>query len=127
MSITLEIGLLSSRTATLKAGLDEEVGALRLRAQAALGVGKGRLLDSFGELLDASVPVKHASVQDGDSLILHIDRVQVQSNLSTFATIVAGGSVVLPIPGVVAPGGSSVQDQLKTVKQIQASSRDFAE
>ena len=39
MSDTVEVGLLSGRTATVTAALDEEVGALKLRAQTALGMG----------------------------------------------------------------------------------------
>ena len=50
MSITVEVGLLSDKTATLIAGLDEAVAALKFRAQIALQVGKGRLVDSFGKI-----------------------------------------------------------------------------
>ena len=53
MSITVDVGLLSGKTATVKADLDEEVGALERRAQIALGVGRGRLVGSSGSALDA--------------------------------------------------------------------------
>ena len=38
MSITVEVGLLSGKTATVEAGLNEEVETLKRR-----GVGRGRL------------------------------------------------------------------------------------
>ena len=71
MSITVEVKLLSGKTATLQAELDEKVGSVKLRAQAALGVGKGRLLDSSGSTLDAGTEIKDTSLQNGDSLTLH--------------------------------------------------------
>ena len=52
MSIAVTVGLLSGRTATVRAGLDESVAALSRRAQTALGVGKGHLVDSSGSILD---------------------------------------------------------------------------
>ena len=50
MSIAVEVGLLSGKTATVEAGLDEQVATLKLRVQTALGVGRGRLLDSSGSV-----------------------------------------------------------------------------
>ena len=46
MSVIVEVRLLSGRAATIEAGLGEELEALTLRAQAVLGVTKGRLVDS---------------------------------------------------------------------------------
>ena len=45
MSIAVEVGLLSGKSVSVQASLDEEVEALNRRAQAALAVGRGRLLD----------------------------------------------------------------------------------
>ena len=94
MSITVSVGLLSGKTATVEAALDEEVGALKRQAQLALGVGRGRLLDSFGSVLGESVPIKKAKIQNGDSLTLHINRVQVQVSYGAVAASLADGSVV---------------------------------
>ena len=58
MSITVGAGLLSGRTATLKANPNEEVGAVKLRAQIDLGVGMGRLVDLSGNNLDGSSAIK---------------------------------------------------------------------
>ena len=60
MSISVEVGLLSGRTATVKIGLNGSVRTVKRRAQTALGVGKGRLLDRSGNVLDDSVSVKRA-------------------------------------------------------------------
>ena len=94
MSITVEVGLLSGKTACVRAGVDEDVATLKRRAQTALGVGKGQLVDSSGIFLDASVPIKHARLQNGDSLTLHINRVQVEATYDALAAILADGSVV---------------------------------
>ena len=70
-SITLTVGLLSGKTATVTASSDEQVGALKRRAQTALGVGNGRLLDSFGSVLDAGMRIGDAGPPEGNFLTLH--------------------------------------------------------
>ena len=87
MSITVDVGLLSGKTVTVKAGLDEDVGALKRRAQIALGSGRGRLVGSSGSVLDASASTKHAKLENGDVLMLHIQRIQVQASSQAFAAI----------------------------------------
>ena len=83
MSVTVEVALLSGKTATVQVGLEEKVEALRLRAQTTLGVGHGRLVNSFGSILDESVPIKLFCVQDGDALTLQMcNTVQVQASSS---------------------------------------------
>eukprot|EP00439_Symbiodinium_sp_Y106_P032401 s4170_g3.t2 len=126
MSISVEVGLLSGKRAFVNASLDEEVGTLNLRAQAVLGVRRGRLLDAFGSILDAGAQIKRARVQNGDSLTLHIALPQVCGNEAAFAAILGDGSVVTW--GAARAGGDSraVQDQLRNVQQIQASRFAFA-
>ena len=63
MSITVGVGLLSGKTASVRVGLDE-VEALKRRAEDLLGVGRGQLVDSSGSILDVCLPLKVASVQD---------------------------------------------------------------
>ena len=46
MSVTVAVGLLSGKKAFVEAGVEEEVGLASRRAQAALGIGRGRLVDS---------------------------------------------------------------------------------
>ena len=55
MSLTLHVGLLSGKTATVKANSDEDGEAITLRVQTPLGVRKGRSVDSSGSVLAAGV------------------------------------------------------------------------
>ena len=126
MSIAVEVGLLSGKTATVEAGLDEDVRILQLRAQSALGVGRGRLLDSSGNVLDVRAPLKKARVQNGESLTLQISQVQVQAAVNAFAAILDDGSVVTWGHAEYGGDSSAVQDQLHNVRQIQSSEDAFA-
>ncbi|CAE7798998.1 unnamed protein product [Symbiodinium sp. KB8] len=126
MSITVTVGLLSGKEATVEAGVDETVGTLQRQAQTALGVGRGRLLDASGNVLDVGESIKRARLQSGASLALHINRVQAQATGQAYAAILGDGSVVTR--GDASCGGDSraVQDQLKNVQQVQASNFAFA-
>eukprot|EP00439_Symbiodinium_sp_Y106_P038634 s326_g4.t1 len=126
MQISVTVGLLSGKAATLEAGLDEDVGNLKHRAQTALGAGRGRLLDAAGSVLDVRESIKRARLQSGNSLTLHISRAQVRADRSAFAASLGDGSVVTW--GNARHGGdsSAVQDQLKNAQQIQASDYAFA-
>ncbi|CAE6969790.1 Fkrp, partial [Symbiodinium sp. KB8] len=124
--LEVEVCLLSGKTAAVKAELDETVGALNMRAQTTLGVGRGRLLDSFGNVLDMWAPIKATRVQNGDSLTLQVSYAQVQASWGALAAIMGDGCV--ETWGDAAYGGdsSAVQDQLKTVQHIQATREAFA-
>ena len=129
LSVTVTVGLISDKTVTVEAGLDEDVKIVKRRAQTALGVGQGRLLDSSGKVLDDGVPFKKAREQTADSFTLHTSRVQVQRASgchSTFTALLGDGSALSW--GYARAGGdsSAVQDQLKDVQQIQATKAAFA-
>ena len=113
MSITVEVGLLSGKTAKVNASLDEDLAALQLRAQTALGVGRGRLLDSSGRVLDACTPIKTSSVHHGDSLTLLTSRAQVCGTYNAFAVILGDGSVLTWGDARFGGDSSAVQGQLK--------------
>ena len=119
MSIAVTVGLLSGRTATVRAGLDESVAALSRRAQTALGVGKGHLVDSSGSILDEGAPIQKANLQNGGSLTLHVPcaKIQVLACQWAFAAILGDGSVV----SWGRTDFVAAQDQLKNVQHIQAS------
>ena len=121
MSITVEVSLLSGKRATVQADQNEALETLTQRAQKALRVGKGRLLDSSGVVLDGCTEIRN-----GDSLTFHVNRGQIQSTNNSFAAILGDGSVVAW--GRAACGGdcSAVQGQLKNVQQIRACRRAFA-
>ena len=126
MSLTVHVGLLSGRTATVQADLDEGVAVLKRRAEIALEVGKGRLVDSSGGVLDVDAPIKRARLQNGDSLVLHIGRVQVQATYRAFAAVLCDGSVVTWGNAGYGDDSTAVQNQLKNVQQIQATACAFA-
>ena len=126
MSISVQVGLLSGKAATLQVGLEDQVATLKRRAQTALDVGRGRLLDSSGSVLNACTTVKKAKVLHGDCLTLHINRVQLPASCGAFAAILGDGAIVTW--GDAGKGGdsSAVQNQLKNVQHIQASHHAFA-
>ena len=51
---------------TVTASFHEDVETLSCRAQTALGVGRGQLLNSLGSVLDVHAPIKDSSLQNGD-------------------------------------------------------------
>eukprot|EP00439_Symbiodinium_sp_Y106_P015313 s157_g2.t1 len=127
MSIDVEVGLISGRKAIVQAALDETAGTLKRRARVALGVGTGRLLDSSGSVVEGSVPIKKARVQNGDSLtLLCTSRVQIQASGGAFAALLDDGSLVTWGDAQTGGDSSAVQDQLKNLQQIQSSGRAFA-
>ena len=122
MSITVEVGLLSGRTVTLEASVADSLGDLKQRAQSELGVGRGRLLNSSGCLLEGFASLEEAGLENGDSLTLQSSTVQICSSWSAFAAILGDGSVTTYDHSgiVVDPCSMAVQDQLRNVQQIQA-------
>ena len=50
MSLTVEVSVISGKTVSLQTHGDEYVYSLRLRAQRALGVSRGRLVNSNGSV-----------------------------------------------------------------------------
>ena len=103
-----------------QAAEDENVGTLKRRAQVALEVGTGRLLDSSGCVVEGTLPMKKARVQNGDSLtLLATNTVQFQATAGAFAAILGDGSVVTWGDDVEGGDSSALQAQLKNVLQIQ--------
>ena len=129
MSVVADVGLISGKT-PVEAGLDESVVTLKRRAQTALAVGRGRLVESAGGLLDDEQTVKKANVETGNFLSLQVRRVQVLGAGSlisgSFAAILGDGTVAFL--GTKGCGGDhrAVQEQLTGVQQIQASQQAFA-
>ena len=122
MSVLVDVGLISGKTVSVEAKLDEVVATLKRRAQTALEVGKGRLLDTSAGLLHDEHIVKEAKLETGTSLTLQLRRVQVQASQAAFAAILSDGCVVT-WGGCCCDGDSgAVQDQLKGVQQIQPGS-----
>ena len=94
MALVLDLTLTSGKRASLEADLDASVDLQKL-ARRALGVGKGRLVNSFGSVLGGDSTLSEAGLRTGDRLTLHIGRVQRGVGWrSYFAAILGDGSVV---------------------------------
>ena len=65
MSMVVDVGLISGKTVSAEAKLDEAVATLKRQAQTALAVGRRRLLDASGGLLDDEQTVKKAKLETG--------------------------------------------------------------
>ena len=68
----------------MEARLDEPVATLKRRAQTALAVANGRLLDPSARLLDEEQTVKKAKLETGTTLTLQVGKVQVAGNSHAF-------------------------------------------
>ena len=135
MSLNVEVSLISGKTVSLQTHGEESVESLRVRAQKALGAGKGRLLDSTGgRSLWRGQPLKKARLQNAEAnaeperLTLQVRRVDICScTFGAFAAILGDGSAVAwgttPLSGF---DSMAVRDQLQNVQQIQATRYAFA-
>ncbi|OLP91972.1 hypothetical protein AK812_SmicGene26261 [Symbiodinium microadriaticum] len=131
MSISVDVHLLSGKRAAVEVGADASVESLKRRAQSALAVpSRGRLLNSSGEVMDATKTITEAMLRSGDVLTLHLNQVQlkaVRKGLSTaFAALLGDGSVVAWGHSMCGGDSSAVQEQLRDVQQIQDSQYAFA-
>ena len=131
MAISLNVHLLSGKGVSLEVEADASVESLKHCAQRALATGRGRLLNSSGEVLDGAKTITEAKLKNGDELTLHVKQVQIIATrtmqlFGAFTAILGDGLVVTW--GRADSGGdsSAVQDQLRDVQQIQASDYAFA-
>ncbi|OLQ01989.1 Proteasome assembly chaperone 2 [Symbiodinium microadriaticum] len=120
------VGLLSGKTATVEVGLEEQVETLTHRACTALGVGRGRLVDSSGSVLDTRALIRNTRVQESELLTLHVNQVQICATTAAFAAILGDGSVATWGQAAFGGNSSAVQTQLKNVRKIQATDAAFA-
>ena len=115
MSVVVDVALISGKTVSVEAKLDEAVATLKRRAQTALAVGQGRLLDASGGLLDDEQTVKKPKLETGTSLTLQVRKVQIQASSQAFAAILGDGSVVTWGDPWYGGDSRAVQDRLKGV------------
>ena len=99
MPVSLDVHLLSGKRVSLEVEEDASVESLKQRAQSSLEIGKGRLLNSSGEVLEGAATIKKARLQSGDVLTLHVKQVQLvatnkaETFSGAFAAVLADGSV----------------------------------
>ena len=121
MAIVVDVALISGQSVSLEADLTASVSSLAERARRAVGVGRGRLFNSFGSVLDRDTSLEAAKLQTGDCLTLQVGTVRIRGGNQSFAAVLGDGSVV-----TWGYGACSVRDELKNVQQIQASNSAFA-
>ena len=134
-TVSVHVHLISGRTVSLDIEENAFVEALRQRASSALAVGTGKLVNAVGHALEGAATLREARIQSGDMLMLHVRQAEVIASKAvweatttgwwqnaSFAAILGDGSVATW--GNAGAGGdsASVQDQLKRVQHIQASS-----
>ena len=112
MAFAVEVSLVSGRTAVLDVEPDTLVDTLRERAQGALAVGRGRLLDSSGRLLDTKATVEESGLRCGDVLTLQLGQVEVAVTFRAVAAILGDGSVAAWGDPNMGGDCSCVQDRL---------------
>ena len=95
-SIFVDVHLLSANRVSLEVEADASVETLKQRARSAVGTGRGRLLNSSGEVLDETKTIAEARLKSGDVLTLHVSQVQLQATRrgSSFAALLGDKSVV---------------------------------
>ena len=127
MAKVLDVTCFSSKRASLEADPNASLASLRRRAQRALGVGKGRLVNALGSLVDDYSTLETTGLRNGDCLTLWVSKVRIcGGNSSSFAAILGDGTVVTWGDADFGGDGSPEQDQLKDVQEIQATDHAFA-
>ena len=126
-TLQVTVSLPSGRDASLSIPLASTVGDLKRMAQESLGKPFLRLLTSDGRKLNPSESLEAAGLQDGDQLTAVVGEAKLAATAYAFALWCSGGDRVLTW-GHSGGGGdsSAVQDQLKSVRQVQATGRAFA-
>ena len=128
------MSLLSGRTELVETKLDVDIETFKQHAQSALKVGRGRILDARGSVLEGSRTrsIRDCGLQTGDVLTLQLQPVAILAlpldddddddrPLCTFVARLGDGSVVTWGHGASSGDSSAVRDQLRNVQQIQAS------
>ena len=127
-AMILTVILLSGKEIVVEADENWTIHELKQRAQEEMGLGLGRLMNDAGQLLQKTLTISQAGLQDGQILTATVrpDGIQLVASWQAFALLRSDGSVVSW--GNPAAGGDNqdVQDQLMDVRQIKANSSAFA-
>ncbi|CAE7326525.1 unnamed protein product, partial [Symbiodinium pilosum] len=129
MSILVAVALLSGRKSVVEVAFDSTIDDLRQRAQPDLGTGVSKLISVAGEVLPLSLTVAQAGLQNGDTLGAIVRREELVPSRGAFALLRANGSVLTwghPTYPSYGADSSVVQEQLRNVRKISASSCAFA-
>ena len=125
--LQVTVSLTSGRSESLSIPLASTVGDLKTMVQESLGKPFLRLITADGRKLKPSEFLEAAGLQDGDQLTAIVGEAKLAATRYAFALWCCGGDRVLTWGNPGSGGDSSaVQDQLKSVRQIQATTSAFA-
>eukprot|EP00435_Cladocopium_sp_Y103_P045974 s1897_g13.t1 len=126
--IRLEVSLPSGRCETVTVSQGGTIADLKVAVQKSLGQSFLRLVGPGGLLLDSADPLPLSGLHDGDSLTAVALKPKIAATDGAFALWCPAGGGRVVAWNHPANGGdsSSVQDQLRNVQQIRASSFAFA-
>ena len=121
------VALLSGRSVSLSLPESSNVGDLKALAQKSLGRRFLRLATSDGRFLTDLTEALPAGLQDGDQLTAITGQARLEANACAFALWCSGGQGVVTWGNPRYGGDSSaVQNQLRSVQQVQATKQAFA-
>ena len=125
--LQVTVSLTSGRSASLSIPLASTVGDLKTMVRESLGKPFLRLITADGRQLNPSEFLEAAGLQDGAQLTAVVGEAKLAATRYAFALWCCGGDRVLTW-GHRGRGGdsSAVQDQLKSVRQVQATREAFA-
>ena len=123
----VNVALPSGRSEELSLPQSSKVGDLRALAQKSFQLGFLRLLAADHSVLDPTVSMQAAGLEDGDHLTAIVLEAKVAAMEQAFASFCCGGDRIVTWRSPAHGGDSSeVQDQLKGVQQVQATQCAFA-
>ena len=126
-TLQVTVSLTSGRSASLSIPLASTVGDLKTIVQESLGKPFLRLITADRRKLKPSEFLEAAGLQDGDQLTAIVGEAKLAATRYAFALWCCGGDRVLTWGHLDFGGDSSaVQDQLKSVQQVQATHKAFA-
>ena len=121
------VALPSGYSEKFSIGQSSKVGDLRVLAQKSFQRGFLRLVAADHRTLDPAVSLQAAGLEDGDHLTAIVLEAKLAATAAAFALFCSGGDRVVtwghPKSGA---DSSEVQDQLKGVQQVEATSDAFA-
>ena len=124
--LSVHVSFPSGSGDTLSLPQSSTVGELKIRAQTSFGKGFLRLVTQNGRALtDPMESLQSAGVEEGDHLTVVAQQPKVAATGAAFAVWFCGGDRIVTWGDPVCDS-FVIQDYLKNVQQVQATTRAFA-
>ena len=126
-TLTCSVSLPSGHCEDVVVAMNGTVGDLKMAAQRSLGRPFLRLAAADGRILNPTESLQSAGVENGSCIAAIAQQPKIAATQSAFALWCAGGDRIVTW-GKSDSGGNStaVQDQLRNVQQVHATSGAFA-